>query len=280
MYYENIRLPKELIFKQKWSGYTEHAEHIHDVLEISVLLEHHAIYNLLGKEYKGSPGDVFLFRPFEPHWPVMADEALPFQWIMILFAPSIVRMIPHGSRLLAPFYAVESINPLIPAASPYAAAIQLAASQAVEEEQAKRIGWEAKQFQYFIDILVSIYRYSFESKPIAEEGSVDSGMLKVIEHMLENFPQIIDMEPLIEMSGRKKTAFFAKFKAVTGLSPNEFIHRLRIQLALHLLEHTDRTITDIAYDCGYVTSSHFNNHFKELRGISPREHRKATKISD
>ncbi|WP_186445984.1 AraC family transcriptional regulator [Paenibacillus cremeus] len=253
---------------------TEHETHLHYALEISVLLENDAKYHLIDRDYHGKPGDVFIFRPFEPHWNLALDPAKPIQWTMILFSPSIVRSIPEGHKLLTPFYAADQFSPLIPAQSPYAQAIHKAAGQAVFEEQQQLPGWRAKQFQSFIDILVQIYRcYTEVQQDHEAQHEPTPHMLQVIEYMLSHFSEPMEMEPLIERSHVRKTMFYKRFKDITSLTPNEFINRLRLQSAMHLLDNSEKSITEIAFECGFHSLSYFNKQFKEFRGLSPREHR-------
>lgn len=285
MYYDDIKLHRELVYQEKSGDLQEHELHHHDVLEFHVLQENEARFQLVGKAYEGQPGDVFLFRPFEPHWNLAKDPDQPIRWTSILFSPAIARIIPDGYKLIAPFYAVEAVSPLIPASSPAAQAIQRLAAQAVEEERSRTIGWEAKQLSLFIDILVHTFRHSFV-RPSDAAGrlpggepdaaaSLDDGIIRAIGYVLAHFSEDIDIERLIPMTGRKRTFFYKRFKAITGVTPNVLIHRLRMQLALYLLGRTDRPVTEIAFHCGYASLSYFNKHFKQYQGMSPREYRKS-----
>ncbi|MDF2958936.1 MAG: AraC family transcriptional regulator [Paenibacillus sp.] len=280
MFYDDIHLDHELNFVKKTGTLTEHEMHVHSALEISVLLENDAKYHLIDRDYHGKPGDVFIFRPFEPHWNLTQDVNKPMKWTMVLFAPSIVRSIPDGHKLLTPFYTADRFSPLIPAHSPYAQAIQAAAKQAIAEGDGQLPGWQAKQFLCFIDILVNIFRYYTDTRQDpALDKKPDHGIIHVIEYMLSHFSEEIDMNQMIMMSNLRKTMFFRRFKEITSLSPNEFISRLRLQSSIHLLDNTDKSITDIAFECGFHSLSYFNKHFKQFRGISPREHRNNTQSS-
>jgi AraC-like DNA-binding protein len=278
MIYDDIRLDNEFNFEKKIGTLTEHARHVHDALEISVLLENDAKYHLIECDYHGKPGDVFVFRPFEPHWNLAQDIEKPVKWTMVLFSPSVVRSIPDGIRLLTPFYAADKFSPLIPAQTPYAQAIQAAARQAVTEGEQQLPGWRAKQFLYFIDILVNVLRCYTDALLGKNLHTIPhEGIIQVVEYMLSHFSEEIDMDQMIVMSKLGKTMFFKKFKEVTILTPNEFISRLRLQSSIHLLDYTDKSITDIAYECGFNSLSYFNKHFKRFRGVSPRYHRNQLK---
>lgn len=59
------------------------------------------------------------------------------------------------------------------------------------------------------------------------------------------------------------------FKASTGLSPHAMASRMRVEKAKRLLGETRRSATDIAFDLGFSSASHFSTRFKQLTGMSP-----------
>ena len=63
-------------------------------------------------------------------------------------------------------------------------------------------------------------------------------------------------------------------KKATGLPPNEYIRRLRINRAKNEIINTQRKICEISESCGFSTPYYFSNCFTEICGISPREFRK------
>ena len=68
------------------------------------------------------------------------------------------------------------------------------------------------------------------------------------------------------LSGR---TFERKFKDLSGFSPKLFSRIVRFQAALAQFG-TQKSLTDIAYECGYYDQSHFINDFKEFSGYSPK----------
>jgi len=51
------------------------------------------------------------------------------------------------------------------------------------------------------------------------------------------------------------------------------INEYRIAEATQLLADTDKTVTDIQFDCGFQTKSNFNREFRRVTGMSPRDYR-------
>ena len=66
-----------------------------------------------------------------------------------------------------------------------------------------------------------------------------------------------------------KRQFERKFKEFAGFSPKTFSRINRFQATLKEYG-SGKSLTDIAYDCGYYDQSHFINDFKEFSGYSPK----------
>jgi AraC-like DNA-binding protein len=63
--------------------------------------------------------------------------------------------------------------------------------------------------------------------------------------------------------------FERKFKEFSGFSPKTYSRIIRFQAALKEYG-SGKSLTEIAYDCGYYDQSHFINDFKEFSGYSPK----------
>ena len=62
-----------------------------------------------------------------------------------------------------------------------------------------------------------------------------------------------------------------KFKSQIGLSPKEYSNIIRFQNALNIIKNSNenRSLLDIAFECGYYDHSHLNNDIKRNTGLSP-----------
>jgi AraC-like DNA-binding protein len=66
--------------------------------------------------------------------------------------------------------------------------------------------------------------------------------------------------------------------ASEGLTPTEYLKVCRLQAARRLLSSTafaDRSITEIAFECGFTSSAHFSTEFRKCFGKSPRSFRRS-----
>ncbi len=67
------------------------------------------------------------------------------------------------------------------------------------------------------------------------------------------------------------------FHNTVHTTPNQYLKQYRIQKACSMLTDTDYTSLEIALECGFQSSSYFAKTFKEQRGCTPLEYRKAKK---
>ena len=71
-----------------------------------------------------------------------------------------------------------------------------------------------------------------------------------------------------------RSALAGRFKELLGMPPMQYITRLRLQEALHLLGDTDGSVAEIAHRVGYESEAAFNRAFKRYVGQPPAAWRK------
>jgi len=76
------------------------------------------------------------------------------------------------------------------------------------------------------------------------------------------------------------TFYFCKmFKKVTGVNFTSYVSRVRIEKAKDLLLNPNLRISEIAYEVGFQSLTHFNRVFKKFLGQSPTEYRGQLKLA-
>ncbi|MDM7925063.1 MAG: DNA-binding response regulator, partial [bacterium] len=85
------------------------------------------------------------------------------------------------------------------------------------------------------------------------------------------------VEKLSREIGLSRSQLFRKMKTLTSETPFDFIQTIRMRKAVQLLEQTDRSVTEIAYDVGFKYPSHFSQLFHARLGKSPKEFRRSSK---
>ena len=98
-----------------------------------------------------------------------------------------------------------------------------------------------------------------------------------IAYLREHIHDTIYMTDLVRHLGYSRTRVFEMFKAETGLPPNEYLQRVRIEEAEKLLRQTNKSVTEIALATGFGSGQHFSLIFRCHTGLSPARFRKGAK---
>ena len=77
------------------------------------------------------------------------------------------------------------------------------------------------------------------------------------------------VERIGEEIGLSRVQLYRKVKALTGQTPVELLRRARLERGRRLIEKTEKSVSEIAYEVGFTSPSYFNKCFKDEFGISP-----------
>jgi AraC family transcriptional regulator len=122
-------------------------------------------------------------------------------------------------------------------------------------------------------IALHLLRYHSNLATAAPDGlpKIARGRLRrLLDYMHVHSHEALSIRKLASLSGLSPSQFARGFRETTGLSPHRYLSDLRIERARHLLERTDKSVTEIALECGFVQPSHFATTFRMRVGMSPR----------
>lgn len=122
----------------------------------------------------------------------------------------------------------------------------------------------------------------FNKQPINE---IDLSVVNPLDRdLLKRTSEVIDSridDPNLDISyicsriGLSRSQFFAKFKSLTGMTPNTYIHNYRLKFAATLLSAQPQlSVADITYRVGFTNPAYFTRCFKKLFGVPPQSYRK------
>ena len=89
-----------------------------------------------------------------------------------------------------------------------------------------------------------------------------------------HYRERVNINDLVRYIGYGRSRFFTLFQQNTGLTPNEWLIRYRIDKARKLLANKSLTIAKIAAHCGFNDAVFFSRIFKNRMSVSPRDYRK------
>ncbi|MHA6480981.1 helix-turn-helix domain-containing protein [Paenibacillus sp. strain BS8-2] len=96
----------------------------------------------------------------------------------------------------------------------------------------------------------------------------------VLFRMHKNIDKPYELDSFIAESGLSRTAFFSRFRAMTGRSPARYMLELKLASAKASLETTNLSIKEIASALSFYDEFHFSKMFKQRYSVSPKAYRK------
>jgi AraC-like DNA-binding protein len=137
-----------------------------------------------------------------------------------------------------------------------------------------------KQYNSIISLLtifgqhLSFVCHQVLVQPRASEPAAITRARKIIqEHHTDNL-SLTEVAKAVNTS----TYYFCKlFKSTTGLNFTEYLSQVRVEKAKNLMPNPNLRISEIAYQVGFQSLTHFNRVFKRITGQSPTDYR--TKLS-
>jgi transcriptional regulator GlxA family with amidase domain len=101
----------------------------------------------------------------------------------------------------------------------------------------------------------------------------DNAILKAQEYIEKNYQYKLSIGELSKIATIGRRTFERRFKQATYNTVLEYIQRVKIEAAKHLLEGSRKNIHEVMYEVGYTDIKAFRDLFKKLTGITPIEYR-------
>ena len=96
----------------------------------------------------------------------------------------------------------------------------------------------------------------------------------VKKYINNNYSEKLSLNILSEKAVLSPVYFHKLFTEYYGITPSDYIMKIRISAAKQLLIPKDYSIARTAADCGFSSQSYFNYSFKKQTGLSPLKYRK------
>lgn len=90
----------------------------------------------------------------------------------------------------------------------------------------------------------------------------------------EHFTENLTLEEIASEIGYNRCYFSSIFSKCMGMSVWDYISIKRIEDALTLIKTTDKSILQIATECGFNNTINFNKTFKKYTNLPPSSFRK------
>lgn len=248
-------------------------QHYHNYIEILYGTEGEVEVYIFDEVVNFKKGELIVINPGEPHTCYAASDSA--KYIVAKFMPEILYskddsvsavkyvlpfMLNRDKKRVFSKSEIGDISPLM--------------EELIDEWYEKKYGYDLIVKANIVKVFSRVLRY-FESRE--PEGAsisyeVYSAIERAIDYVAEEY-QSANAKTAAEICNLSYSYFSRNFKKVVKRNFSEYVNYIRLAEAERLMFTTDKTITEIAADTGFATTSHFIKRFKEYKNISPKQFR-------
>lgn len=156
----------------------------------------------------------------------------------------------------------------------------------LEEREREGIGYELALRGRLTTLYTTLLRYCkciIPTRPMGAEGenatSSTREFYQIMVYLRENYQYNISMQEVAEVFGMSYYHFSRFFKKLTNKKFNEYLLELRLNCAQKKLLEENKSISEVALECGFEYVSYFIQKFKAKNGMTPREFQRKYRIS-
>jgi AraC-like DNA-binding protein len=274
-FFEDPTLPLQVYIRDPQPEFPLHS---HGFDELVIILKGTALHEINGQKFPVRAGDVFVVSQNHEHqYLEMHGLALA----NILFDPDALDIAHWDIRALPGFHVLFSLEPAFRTQHNFRSRLQLSepnleqmnalVQNLTREAEERNPGYRVMAKGLFMQLAVSLSRAYSAAQT---EESLD--LLRIgdaIAHIETNYADKISLDVLARKSHLSNRQFSRVFEKCIGRSPIAHLMHVRCHKAAELLKNTDRTITDIAFECGFSDSNYFTRCFRKTMGRTPKQFR-------
>lgn len=250
--------------------------HFHDCLELNYVVDGSGVNVIEDKRLDMLPGDLFVINNIERHIAIPNPNLI---LKVIIFDPLLVwNKDDTDYSYLKPFFNRNILfSNKINANTTLTIELVEIINKMEREWNEKLEGYKIIIKALLMELLALLYRhFKLESALGNDVKTFHKSYYRLkpaLDFINKNFTNELTLQKLSEVCLMNRTYFSTFFKKVMQVNVWDYIENLRISHARLLLKTTNLSVTDICFDCGFKSVSHFSRVFKAHCKVSPIEYR-------
>ena len=251
-----------------------------DYSELVIVLEGTATHIVTNEKYLVQKGDVFVINNDTIHG---YENAKNFKICNIMFQLNEAFSMSYDIWELEGFHALFVIEPYLAKDHLFQNRLRLFLSQfneielltqkMLKEYQEKTSGWKTFLLINFIELALQLSR-AYQIHTNIESAQLMQ-LIKPITYIEKNYMESITIDLLAKQANLSSRQLTRLFQEAYHISPGNYLLQLRIQKSKTLLNYSELSICDIAYQSGFNDSNYFSRQFRNITGITPTQFRKS-----
>lgn len=251
--------------------------HWHKELELGYIEQGVSIIRTINQEYPVHQGDGFFINTNVVDTKINGNPGSPTLEINHIFHPIFIGG-HFGSRITAKY-----LNPIlqnqqisvhiIRRGSTEADALldQLILLKEMNRKPNQEIFIRNALSEAWLLLLDEIKKH-FEAPQVIETEK-QTRIKNMLSYIHRNFGEKITLEEIAAAANVSEREANRIFQKIIRQSPFEYLLNYRLSMAKELLSHSDLSITEISYRCGFTDSAYMGKQFRKANGITPKEYR-------
>jgi AraC-like DNA-binding protein/quercetin dioxygenase-like cupin family protein len=303
-----VKFERELMFRDRnfpldvfiLENHPDYPLHVHDFSVIVIIL-HGSGINVVGKEeFPVKAGDVFVHHGGRPHG-YRATRHLGV--INLVYDPSLLNRVRLDVAGLPGYQALFVLEPAMRRSGRFARHLTLGVpelakarelAESIDQElygdaprvravsydkrhesgsgQRVKLGAAGHRFMalaQFMSLVVLLSR-AYNTRPTVESERIMK-VGRAIAHMESHFGDDLKPSELAKIVGMSERNFYRFFCDATNETPHAYLQKVRLARGATMLQTSDKTVTEVAMECGFSDGSYFARQFRLAYGISPRQ---------
>ncbi|MBQ7820674.1 MAG: AraC family transcriptional regulator [Clostridia bacterium] len=243
--------------------------HTHGELELVLVSKGRASVNICNESFEIGAGELMLVNPYEVH-SITVDTSVPYYHRCICFDPSLImdselcESINNGAYTLP--HRIDSIH--IKAMEKYFDDIYNTVL-----DDSPTLALEGRS--YVTLMLAYMLKNGIVKKQSVKKGNSEFSR-EVLSYVSKNYSKNITSRQASHSLSFDQSYFCRSFKRHFGTSFSSYLNMYRIAVSKGLLEDKSKSISDVAYECGFSSPLYFTKCFKKQVGLLPSEYKKST----
>ncbi len=96
---------------------------------------------------------------------------------------------------------------------------------------------------------------------------------RIVNYIEANLSENLTLAGLARVAGLSPHHFSRCFRESIGIPPHQYVLKLRLERAKHLLASPQQSVAQVAYETGFSSQSHFSTAFRRAVGVTPQAYR-------
>jgi len=130
-----------------------------------------------------------------------------------------------------------------------------------------------KNSEFLVDLYTKELVYNLIQNDAIKQLLLDnsSPVNRAIRYMNSNYMQQISIKEIAYNLNMSESSLCQYFKRVTGISPNQYYTKIKLEKAKEMLK--SESVTETAFNLGYLNISYFIMIFKKVYGLTPKQYK-------